>query len=406
MLANIILALLRAIGRFFSSLFKGTSRASRTAGKASSGLAAKSTKLSPPSDEELAEKVTSGLEAVFFKQLSRPRLSELSASDLTLEDARLHLAQAEIYYKNPFSLFSRSDFFYEEVEEEYLNQSLGLDNNTVDQRFLLIMSLFRKTLNDNTRRLMLVYAPVLLIISLAGGIFVSNSFASAMTKIISPLNILFLNPDIISTLIIFTAIAFVGFLNAVLLFSWPFKVVQQRNLLNLDNYLTSKFGRINHNFQVAKRRALNVERNKRMGQAEELKDEAGVWTLSYQWFATRLLLCEQMIRNRIYQVRRNTILYWLAGIVICLTIGILSIWASIYLLPVNSNIFWGVLTATVIFILFTFGIYKRTSAMMGTVLEANEWSRFHLIELHKTIKDHVGEDKVQIVTFRDRNRME
>jgi len=49
---------------------------------------------------------------------------------------------------------------------------------------------------------------------------------------------------------------------------------------------------------------------------------------------------------------------------------------------------------------------RRATGMMFQVLEANEWSRFHLIGLDTTIRDHVGEDKLQIVTFRDRNRFE
>lgn len=49
---------------------------------------------------------------------------------------------------------------------------------------------------------------------------------------------------------------------------------------------------------------------------------------------------------------------------------------------------------------------QRTTGVMFSVLEANEWSRFCLVNLPKTIRDHVGEDKVQIVTFCDRNRFE
>jgi hypothetical protein len=41
-----------------------------------------------------------------------------------------------------------------------------------------------------------------------------------------------------------------------------------------------------------------------------------------------------------------------------------------------------------------------------SVLQPKEWNRFHLIDLHETVRDHVGEDKLQIVTFRDRNRLE
>ena len=44
--------------------------------------------------------------------------------------------------------------------------------------------------------------------------------------------------------------------------------------------------------------------------------------------------------------------------------------------------------------------------MMLRIIEGNEWSRFHQLGFQRTVADHVGEDKVQIVTFRDRNRME
>ncbi|MEL7019178.1 MAG: hypothetical protein AAGL18_10660, partial [Pseudomonadota bacterium] len=227
-----------------------------------------------------------------------------------------------------------------------------------------------------------------------------------LTPLTTRLNLSFIDPHILASILAFTGISLIGVLLALLIFSWPFKVAQQRNLLNLDNYLTSKFARINHNFQVAKRRALNVERNKRMSQVDALKDEAGVWTLSYQWFAMRLLLCEQMIRNRLYQVRRNTILYWLTGIFLTALVGVIATFLAQRFATPLPGLTIGILSATALYLVLTYGIYQRTTSLFSAVLEENEWSRFHLVDLHRTIQDHVGEDKVQIVTFRDRNRME
>ncbi|MEL7201913.1 MAG: hypothetical protein AAGK25_09965 [Pseudomonadota bacterium] len=407
MILNIIIGLVRALGRFFSRLFRGSGQASRTATKAGSSMAAKSAdRKNPPRDDELAEPVGGGVEAMLFKQLARPRLSEQSASDLTLEDARVYLEQAERFYTFDFNLFARSDFFYEEVEEDYLNTALGLGENSIDGRFLQIMSLFRRTLNDNTRRLMMVFPPLILTACLGASAVLAPSLSARLTPLTTGLDLSFIDPHILASILAFTGLSLIGVLLALLIFSWPFKVAQQRNLLNLDNYLTSKFARINHNFQVAKRRALNVERNKRMSQTEELKDEAGVWTLSYQWFAMRLLLCEQMIRNRLYQVRRNTILYWLGGISLTTIVGVVAaILAQRFAAPL-PGLTIGILSATVLYIVLTYGIFQRTTSLFAAVLEENEWSRFHLVDLHRTIQDHVGEDKVQIVTFRDRNRME
>ncbi|MEL7019736.1 MAG: hypothetical protein AAGL18_13510, partial [Pseudomonadota bacterium] len=163
MVINILLGFFRLLGRFFGRIFRGSGQATRTATKAGSSMAAKTAdKKDPPRDDDLAEPVGGGLEAMLFKQLARPRLSEQSASDLTLEDARIYLQQAERFYTFDFNLFARSDFFYEEVEEDYLNTALGLNEQSIDARFLQIMSLFRRTLNDNTRRLMVVFPPIIL----------------------------------------------------------------------------------------------------------------------------------------------------------------------------------------------------------------------------------------------------
>jgi hypothetical protein len=51
-------------------------------------------------------------------------------------------------------------------------------------------------------------------------------------------------------------------------------------------------------------------------------------------------------------------------------------------------------------------IMRRATKETLSVLQPREWNRFHLVDLHDTMRDHVGEDKLQIVTFRDRNRLE
>ena len=175
--------------------------------------------------------------------------------------------------------------------------------------------------------------------------------------------------------------------------------------MNLDNYVTSKFARINNNFQVAKRRALNVERDKRMSEREALKNESGDWTLSYHWFASRLFLCETMLRNKFYQIRRNTTLYWVGGLT--LTLGFLvALAAAARTTGAGPETIGAFAIASAAYLVLSGLITMRATGMMFRVLESNEWSRFHIINLDQTIRDHVGEDKLQIVTFRDRNRFE
>ena len=345
-------------------------------------------------EEEYKEEPPSGIEAAMFRQLPRPRLTEKSASDLTLDQAQSYAEQAKRFYQYKFPLFPRGDFFYEEIEDQFLNAALGYEANSIDQRFVDVTTLFRKTLNANTRQMLLVWAPL---IGLAT--FVFASLAVANDSLIGQ------SSEAISPAIIFGGAVLVAGFMTFLVYSWPYKVVQQRNLMNLDNYVTSKFARINNNFQVAKRRALNVERDKRMSEREALKNESGDWTLSYHWFASRLFLCETMLRNKFYQIRRNTTLYWVGSLTLTLIflagLGAVA-WAGGA--PPETVGAFGIASAA--YLLLSGLVTMRATGMMFRVLESNEWSRFHIINLDQTIRDHVGEDKLQIVTFRDRNRFE
>lgn len=337
---------------------------------------------------EFREEPPRGLEAAMFRQLPRPRLTEKSASELSLDQAQAYAGQAARFYDFEFPLFPRGDFFYEEIEKDYLHRALGYEEESIDRRFIDVANLFRRTLNDNSRRLLLYWTPLI------GLTFLGAAAVLSFGGVVST------DPKILFGVAGVCAAVF-----AFLVYSWPYKVVQQRNLLNLDNYVTSKFARINNNFQVAKRRALNVERDKRIPERAALMDEAGAWTLSYHWFAMRLFLCESMLRNKFYQVRRNTALYWAGGVALCLLTLVLvagALWlegAPIALLAAFGG-------AAVFYLATVAVVTARATGIMFNVVQSNEWSRFSMINLDRTIRDHVGEDKLQIVTFRDRNRME
>lgn len=357
------------------------------AGRTAAGAAAR---LGPGAilEEEYREEPPRGIEAAMFRQLPRPRLTEKSASELTLEQARKYAAQAERFYDFEFPLFPRGDFFYEEIEKDFLYKALGYTEGSIDQRFIDVANLFRRALNDNTRGLMLFWTPLV-------GALVLGAAAAALSY----------QTVVVEPWVLYGAASVMAALLAFLVYSWPYKVVQQRNLLNLDNYVTSKFARINNNFQVAKRRALNVERDKRIPEREELMDEAGAWTLSYHWFAMRLFLCESMLRNKFYQIRRNTALYWAGGVFLMLIVAscvIGTLWVS----GVDRGTIGIIAAASGVYVFVAGATMARATSTIFNVVQSNEWSRFSMINLDRTIRDHVAEDKLQIVTFRDRNRME
>ena len=345
-----------------------------------------------------------------FTELPRPLLSEGNAADLSLEEARSISEQAEKFYSHDFSLFAKSDLFYEEVEQNYLNQALGGDDHSLDAKFLVTMDRFRRVLNRNSMKLHMIYAPLLLLCCLTAAVL---SMTATGQSLLPQAASLFGDGEFSAKLAqsswLIGALSLSAFIMG-LLYTWPYRVTQRNNLFGLDNYITSKFSRINQQFQVAKRQALNVERNMRMSDAARLKEEAGIWTVTYQWFAMRLLLCELTVRNKIYQVRRNTTLYGIGGGLICLLLGGGVITAT-YLSGITGLSFvsltlkLGLLTGLFIIVAFLVITRNATRDILRT-LQTREWNRFHLIDLHQTIAEHVGEDKLQIVTFRDRNRME
>jgi hypothetical protein len=386
-----ILAPFRWILRVFGA------QPARTVEKTGAGLVARETGDGSAHFEDERAAAPDGRN-LFFKRLARPTLVERTAADLTLEEAKEYAAEASKFYTYPFPLFTRADFFYEEVEQDYVNHVLGKDAGSADANFIGIMDRFRRELNANTARLFLVYAPALLLVTIAAAL-VAAEFAAP--KFEGKFALAAFGAGRIAVEI-GVLVSVLGAL--MLLYHWPYKVTQQQNLLGLDNYITSKFSRINQNFQVAKRRAMNVERNMRMHQANELKEEAGVWTIAYQWFAMRLLLCEMTVRNKLYQIRRNTTLYGVAGAAISIA-GALALALAAEATGLASGVEILALAAAFIAAAYLIIMAHATRETLS-VLQPKEWNRFHLVDLHETVRDHVGEDKLQIVTFRDRNRLE
>ncbi len=352
---------------------------------------------------------------LWFRRMERPRLRERVGSDLELEDARSYAAAAQRFYTLPFSLFPKESVFYEEVEDEYVHKVLGHHEDSIDARFLNIMDEYRRATNDNTRLMFLTYMPMVMIGLLTFilvAVFGLNTVDAA--AVTTDLPAWLPKRDILFSVGAALAFTLIAMFVLWLVYGYPYGETQHRNVTGLDIYIGNKFGRINQNYQVAKRKALNVERDKRMGQADELREEAAVWTLTYQWMALRLYFCEVVIRNTMFQIRRNTTLYRFAGVGMSLAIaagaaaGGAAICGLMGMASEQALICAGALGgAGLVFTVIGYWIVMRgTFAMIAHPLEDNQWSRFHTVNLPKTIADHVGEDKLQIITFRDRNRLE
>ena len=367
-------------------------------------------------EDQVAKKEANFFFRSWYRKLPTPVLTEAATAGLSADDAEQAARMSQRFYGNPFPLFPGSGYFYEEVEEEYLDFALGRDLDSEDTRFLNVLDAYRANLNANTRMLFVWHAPFifflgmfLAVLAYAFG-FLSVEFSRIFPE--SDEFLLGLGAGDALRLSSFLAVgSFLVYCTIMVLYNWAFKNIQRENIDKLNNYVTAKFAHINQNFQVAKRRALNVEREGRMAQKDDMKFEAGAWTIAYHWYAMRLYLCELAIRNRFYQMSRNAELYngagmganivWQAMIWLIILVAVPMIGLE-YSLAVN-------LIIVVFALLLAVAVWKKLRQARGMILsliENNQWSRFNQVNLRLTIAEHVGEDKLQIVTFRDRNRME
>lgn len=376
------------IGRIIAAPF----RLGRTARKAGGGAVAGIV----PGGEAAVRTAPVRPYTFLFREIGRPKLPLVSASEFDLDAARRLRSEADGFYSRPFALFPSGTLFYEEVEREELTASLGVGE---DAGFVVWAEAVRKTLNDNERRLFLYHTPIVLMLSALLGWFLRPVMPDAALPVIGAVP---------PAALAWPAAMLAGLFVLALLYHWPYKFAQQRNLLGLDNTITSRFSQLNQNFLVAKRRALNVERDKRMNQVEELQEEAATWTLAYQWLALRLYLSERLVRNQMYQVNRNAKLYAAGGFLVCLVL----IGAGDAAVPLIlgegalTETLWS-LGAGLGFAVLAYGVLMAGAAgEAARVLSDNEWFRFSRIELDRAVAEHVGEDKLQIITFRDRNRFE
>jgi hypothetical protein len=147
-------------------------------------------------------------------------------------------------------------------------------------------------------------------------------------------------------------------------------------------------------------------------QRDEVMKKASAWALTYHWVAVRQLVEEFIVRNTMFQIRRNTILYVALGFVLCLVISA-AMTGLVYLaanaVP-NSHTpalmavgHFAVVSAA--FLLVSFGlIMRRPFAIVATNLRKDEWNRFATLQVGDAIAEQVTRDKVQIIINRDRAR--
>ncbi|PZO56137.1 MAG: hypothetical protein DCF16_00110 [Alphaproteobacteria bacterium] len=344
---------------------------------------------------------------VFFKIFTCPDSDEPTLGPNDLPVATQMADRAHQFYKLRADLFPRDDIFYEQVEEQFIDQVSRIDNAGEKDQFLATLDSARKITNDNTRTLFCEIAPLILFVLLAG--------YAAMLLVVEPIELTRFMGTIASEEATRLAVGGMalgaGVIFASFIYWFSYTHIQRANALSLNVFITTEFARLNNAFRVAQREALQAETQLADTQKDELRRLSSSWTLAYHWIGVRLFLEEMIVRNTMFQVRRNTTLYRVLGVLIC--VGILFlVSAGAMIVPQflsTRGSSWLVLPHLLAAAgLYTFVIYALTMrkpfAIIATSLMKDQWYRFDTLAVGDAIAEQVTRDKVQIVINRDRAR--
>lgn len=344
---------------------------------------------------------------VFFKIFTCPDSDEPTVGPNDYPIAVDMAGRAQEFYKLRPDLFPPDDIFYEQVEESFIDKVSRIDNKGEKDQFLATLDSARKITNDNTRMLFCEITPLILFFVLA--------VYAAMLLLVGPLALTEFMGSIASeevTRLIVGGIALgVGVIFAAFIYWFSYTHIQRANALSLNVFITTEFARLSNVFRVAQREALQAETQLADTQKDEIKRLAGSWTLAYHWVGVRQFLEEMIVRNTMFQVRRNTTLYRVLGVLICTVLFLVvagATWLIPQFLPVRGSVLLALphlALAAFVFVFLAYGLTMRKPfAIVATSLLKDQWYRYDTLAVGDAIAEQVTRDKVQIVINRDRAR--
>jgi hypothetical protein len=348
---------------------------------------------------------------VFFKIFACPASDEPPIGPNDVDMAVTMAERAQKFYKHSAELFPPDDIFYEEVEAHYIDSVTRIDNDGHEDQFVGTLDQARRLTNDNTRVLYCELAPLALglVLILHAGLLLFDPFGLLLreTAIWS-----LRGAQLFAAEAMFLGIALglaVFFTSLVYWFSYSH--IQRANALSLNVFITTEFARLNNVFRVAQREAMQAETQLADTQKEELRRLASSWTLSYHWIGVRQFLEEMFTRNVMFQIRRNTTLYRVLGVVICAAmlaaIGTAAAFASgLQNAHTPALIVWLHLSAiTLGYCVVVYGlVISKPFSIVASAQLKDQWYRYNTLTVGDAIAEQVTRDKVQIVINRDRAR--
>ena len=337
-----------------------------------------------------------------FKRIQIPESHHEEDPDFDFEVAIREAAHARRFFAHDFSLFPPGNLFYEEVEAEYLVRALGVEKESEDAEFVDTIVDFRKTINDNTRAMLVCIIPLVLAALMAVAIYIFKQ--GTFDKLIGTAEY---GEFWVAGTLTLAALLLVAFL-----YFSVFNLTLTKNLADIKMYIMDQSAYIHKNYQAAIKKGLVFFEAEDWNHRDEVGEFAGTWILATEWLALRLYLRDLFKRNIFYQIRRNTKLYSLLGTIICLLIIVA---ANLYIafsetlkaeinaeewLPYIALGGSGLAFIVIIFAWMGSGIYSNIS----NDLKRNKWIRFPVADLGTALSDQVAVPLIRMISLRDMNK--
>lgn len=317
------------------------------------------------------------------------------------------------YYSLRLELFPDKDF-YEEAERDHFTAEVAkIENGNEDgeDQFTRRLRSARQIANDNARMLYCELAPLMLFLILAWHavnvvfdpfhLLAGNGAASMLPAQYAPFAAAIISEAWVLGIFV---VLLVG------IYRFSFANVQMQNAQELNSFIQTEFTCLNQSFNVARSECMQAESRVDRNQHDNIEPYATAWAGAYHWIAIRQLSEELIIRNNMFQIRRNTWLYKMFGLAICVVLGVAMIVATLVATGAfnpNVNILalgLELLAATLLFVALGYGlIMRRAFEMIRDRLPTEEWSRLYKLRVGEAIAEQVGRDKKNIVLLRDRS---
>ncbi len=360
---------------------------------------------------------------LFFKAAPHFQLRHKASAGYSLNAASEELAIAKAYFDNGFDLFPGEEFFYEDIERDFLAHALNpfrakpetisllrtdgegrkahgdvTIGESVDENFLHNIESFRAITDANSRRLLLIITPLIIAAALIGAI-------GAM--FVGPVGAL---SETVAEALMLGGLAILAWAAIGMFYLVSYNSQQRYNVVALRAYVSDKFNRIQQNILRVKDTLIQLHLNKTIRDEKLVREEVEVWSGALLWLITRLTFCEFTIRNTVFRIWRDAFLMHVAGQLACFVLLLLVLACAPFIAAAagasQADLSIAVLKLSAMAVVMIgvayWGIMRRPIRLVAAILASNNWTRLSDVKVLDILTEVISVDKLEIIRTRSK----